>query len=99
MQRAFAKAGIVTADALRDLGTEGAWKRLIASGYRPHFMAYLALEMGLQNRPINAITTDQKAALRRRFDALNADISAHPLSGIEAELDRLGLPRNLTHRT
>ena len=96
MQRAFAKAGISTANALRDLGAEGAWKRLLASGYRPHFMAYLALEMGLQNRPVNAITKDEKAAMRRRFDALNADITKQPLSGIEAELDRLGVPKSNT---
>ncbi|MEC7962938.1 MAG: TfoX/Sxy family DNA transformation protein, partial [Pseudomonadota bacterium] len=49
----FARAGITTADALREMGADAAYKRLLETGSKPHFIGYYALVMGLQGRPWN----------------------------------------------
>ena len=49
--------------------------------------------MALQGRPWNDCRGAEKAALRARFDALVAEVRGQPLSGIEAELDLIGLRR------
>lgn len=72
-EEVFAKAGIHSADALRDLGADAAYKKLILTGTRPHFIGYYALVMGLQGRPWNDCQGDEKAALRKRFDHIKAD--------------------------
>ena len=51
----FARAGIRTAGELRALGADEAYRRLIASGTRPHFIGFYALVMGLQGRPWNGL--------------------------------------------
>jgi hypothetical protein len=51
------------------------------------------MHMGLQGRPWNDCKGDEKVALRQRFDALVADVRGDPLSGLEAELDAIGLRR------
>lgn len=90
---AFARAGITSADQLRAMGADAAYAALLASGARPHFIGYYAMVMGLQGRPWNDCQGAEKDALRARFDALKAGIaSTAPPSGIEAELDALGLP-------
>ena len=66
----FARAGLTTADAVRDLGVDAVYARLIATGTRPHFIGYYALAMGLQGRPWNDCKGDEKAELRRRFDGI-----------------------------
>lgn len=91
---AFARAGIHTAEALRDLGADAAYRQLLASGSRPHFIGYYALVMGLQGRPWNDCQGPEKTALRARFDAICADVK--PASGrisgsLAAELDRIGV--------
>lgn len=73
MEQAFARVGIDSADALRDLGTDAAYAKLLANGQRPHFIGYYVIEMGLQGRPWNDCKGDEKAALRKRFDAVVAD--------------------------
>ncbi len=88
---AFARAGIKTADHLRELGTDLAYARLLAAGERPHFIAYYALEMGLQGRPWNDCTHAEKAALRRRFDALKATAHDKGRSELETALDKIGV--------
>ena len=85
MEAAFARAGIRSADELRDLGTDAAYGRLLSAGHRPHFIAYYVIEMGLQGRPWNDCKGTEKAALRRRFDAL---VAAHHDSGL-SELERI----------
>jgi hypothetical protein len=76
----FARAGIMDAATLRDLGADEAYKRLIASGSKPHFIGYYALVMGLQGRPWNDCQGDEKKALRKRFDALKVAASQMPAS-------------------
>ena len=69
---AFARAGIQSADALREMGADAAYARLLATGTRPHFISYYALVMGLQGRPWNDARGSEKAELRKTFDALKA---------------------------
>ncbi|MEM9049899.1 MAG: TfoX/Sxy family DNA transformation protein [Pseudomonadota bacterium] len=72
---AFARAGLHSAQAVIDLGADAAYARLLASGARPHFIAFYALAMGLQGRPWNDCRGEEKAALRTRFDRLVAQAS------------------------
>ncbi|MEM6972322.1 MAG: TfoX/Sxy family DNA transformation protein [Pseudomonadota bacterium] len=72
MAARFAEAGIDTAEEIRTLGADRAYARLLASGHRAHFMAFVALSLGLQDRPWQDLGTREKAALRRRFDSLKA---------------------------
>ena len=90
MAEAFRRAGVMTADELRALGTDAAYARLLAIGERPHFIAYYALEMGLMGRPWNDCKGAEKAALRKRFDALKRATPRHD-SGIERILDEIGV--------
>lgn len=90
---AFASAGITSAEQLRDLGPDAAYERLLQSGARPHFIAYYAMVMGLQGRPWNDCQGAEKTALRARFDAIKARVTASgatPNSEIEAILNRIG---------
>ena len=68
----FAKAGIHSAQELRELGADAAYLRWLGAGLPAHFIGYYALVMGLQGRPWNDCQGDEKKALRRRFDALKA---------------------------
>jgi hypothetical protein len=89
-EEAFAKAGMHSAQEVRELGLEEAYRRLLASGARPHFIAFYALAMGLQDRAWNDLDADEKAALRVRFDALVAERDTGS-TGIDLELRRLGV--------
>lgn len=71
-EAAFARAAITSAEALRDLGADAAYARLLASGTRPHFIGYYVLVMGLQGRPWNDCKGEEKKALRQRFDTICA---------------------------
>lgn len=104
-EAAFARAGVPSAEELRRLGPDEAYRRLLRAGQRPHFIGYYVIVMGVQGRPWNDCRGAEKAALRARFDALCAEISGevglHGAGGttraeearIEAALDALGLPR------
>lgn len=89
---AFARAGISTAQQVRDLGADAAYRRLLAAGTKPHFIGFYALVMGLQGRPWNDCQGAEKAALRARFDDLKA-AQPNPDTAIEALLDRIGTGR------
>ena len=89
--RAFARAGIESAETLRALGPDRAYAKLLASGERPHFIGYYALVMGLMGRPWTDCRGAEKQALRARFDRLVAATDA-PDSAIERLLDEIGLP-------
>lgn len=91
MAAAFARVGIHSADELRDLGTDAAYLRLLQAGERPHFIAYYVIEMGLQGRPWNDCKGSEKAALRKRFDALVAAGHDKGRLAFEAALDALGV--------
>lgn len=91
--KAFARAGITTADELRALGADAAYARLLESGTRPHFIGYYAMVMGLMGRPWNDCQGDEKAALRARFDTICANAAPDPGTGIEAILDEIGVGR------
>ncbi len=69
---AFAKAGVHSAQELRDLGADEAYRRLLQTGTPPHFIGYYVLVMALQGRPWNDCKGEEKAALRVRFDAIKA---------------------------
>lgn len=88
---AFAAIGITTAGALRALGADEAYRRLLAAGNRPHFIGYYVLVMGLQGRPWNDCKGAEKAALRRRFDTIVAQSHDRGLAGLEAALDKIGV--------
>ncbi|WP_133488157.1 TfoX/Sxy family DNA transformation protein [Aliiroseovarius marinus] len=89
----YARAGIHTAEELRTLGPDEAYRRLLATGSRPHFIAYYAMVMGLQGRPWNDCKGKEKDTLRARFDALRAEATANkpPEDKMEAILDEIGI--------
>lgn len=87
----FAKAGIHTAEALREMGADAGYAALLAVGVTPHFIGYYALVMGLQGRPWNDCQGDEKAALRARFDALKAQTISDRPTGIDAALAEIGV--------
>jgi hypothetical protein len=71
-EAAFARAGITTAEEIRDIGADAAYRLLLEGGARPHFIGYYVLVMGLQGRPWNDCKGAEKQALRKRFDQLCA---------------------------
>ena len=90
---AYARAGITSAEKLREMGADAAYEALLQSGARPHFIAYYAMVMGLQGRPWNDCTGAEKTALRARFDAIRARAvraDDEPGAGLEALLDKIG---------
>lgn len=89
---AFRRAGIASADDLRAIGPDDAYLRLLRNGERPHFIGYYVLVMGLQGRPWNDCQGEEKAALRRRFDALKARLAREGVpEGIEKLLNEIGV--------
>ncbi|MGL4238343.1 TfoX/Sxy family protein [Tabrizicola sp.] len=93
-EQAFARAGITTAEELRELGPDEAYSRLLATGSRPHFIGYYVLVMGLQGRPWNDCKGDEKKALRKRFDKICAGFNgseAKLRADLEATLSFLGV--------
>lgn len=93
-EAAFARAGIHSAEEIRALGPDEAYRRLLLSGSQPHFIGYYVLVMGLQGRPWNDCKGDEKAKLRKRFDAIKASIRGTKEKGrsdLEAALQFLGV--------
>lgn len=91
--RALIAAGLPDAAALRAAGAHEAYRALLLSGNRAHFIGYYVLHMALQGRPWNDCRGAEKAGLRGQFDSLVAETRSAPLSGIEAALDEIGLRR------
>ena len=90
----FAKAGIDSAEDLRALGADAAYRRLLASGTAPHFIGYYVLHMALQGRPWNDCTGDERKALRAQFDAIKAEHLGSDVktrSDLEAALQFFGV--------
>lgn len=93
-EAAFAKAGITTADEIREMGADEAYRRLLLSGNPPHFIGYYVLVMGLQGRPWNDCKDEEKKALRKRFDAIKQSIVGTKEKGrsdLEAALQFFGV--------
>lgn len=96
-EHACTRAGIDSAEALRALGADDAYARLLAYGEKPHFIGYIALVLGLMGRPWTDCTGAEKAALRRRFDGLVATARTAPQGpavdfAFERTLDEIGIP-------
>lgn len=93
MARLCRQAGLNDVGALAELGCDDAYARIVAAGHRPHFMAYLALAMGLQGRGIFDCDKAEKATMRARFDRVvsRMPVASDGPSALEAELDRIGV--------
>ncbi|MEP6065900.1 MAG: TfoX/Sxy family DNA transformation protein [Paracoccaceae bacterium] len=91
MDAACKTAGIHSAEQVRTLGPDETYRMLLASGVRPHFIGYYVLVMGLQGRPWNDCKGDEKAALRKRFDAIKADAFDAGHSAFEKALNEIGV--------
>ncbi len=87
----YARAGMKSAEQVRELGPDAAYAKLIAAGTQPHFIGYYALVMGLQGRPWNDCQGAEKVALRKRFDAIKAKSTKKDRSELEAALNFLGV--------
>tara|TARA_R110001606_G_scaffold126309_1_gene260147 strand:- start:184 stop:522 length:339 start_codon:yes stop_codon:yes gene_type:complete len=90
-EAAFIKVGITTAEQLRDIGADAAYAKLLENGSRPHFIGYYVLHMALQGRPWNDCKGAEKAALRKRFDALKAGSFDAGRSDLEQFLNSIGV--------
>ena len=90
-EAAFLRAGITTAEEILAMGADAAYARLLEAGERPHFIGYYVLHMAVQDRSWNSCRGEEKAALRKTFDALKARHFDAGLSRLEAELDALGV--------
>ena len=93
-EASFAKAGITSAEQLRDLGAHDAYRRWLQAGLQAHFIGYYVMEMGLQGRPWNDCKGAEKTALRVKFDALVAEVRGTQDKGrseLEAALNLFGV--------
>jgi len=48
METEFNAAGVATAEELREMGADAGYAKLLENGYKPHFIGYHVLVMGLQ---------------------------------------------------
>lgn len=92
----FAKAGITSAEEIRAMGADEAYRRWLLAGLPPHFIGYYVIVMGLQGRPWNDCKGEEKKALRAKFDALvaetrDAGIKIGGRSDLEAALNMFGV--------
>ncbi len=88
----LARAGIMTATDLRETGAHEAYRLLLATGTKPHFIGYYVLHMALQGRPWNDCKGAEKDALRADFDALKAEMSGQVSdTGMERLLNEIGV--------
>lgn len=94
VEEACARAGIRSAEELRELGAHEGYRRMLLSGTRAHFIGYYVLHMALQGRPWNDCKGKEKEALRTRFDHLKSEVSHSTDKGrtaLEAALDAIGV--------
>lgn len=90
-EKALKAVGIHTSEELHALGADGAYIKLLESGIRPHFIMYYVLHMALQGRPWNDCKGEEKAAMRKQFDALKAGSFNEERSELEAFLNKIGV--------
>jgi len=94
--QSYARAGITSAEQLRDLGPDTAYFRYLNAGGTAHFIGYYAMVMGLQGRPWNDCRGREKEQLRERFDGIKAQAKATPSQqkdrlAFEAALNGIGV--------
>jgi hypothetical protein len=101
VEQMFAKAGIHTAEEIFELGPEEAYRRLLKAGVRPHFIGFYCIYLGLQNRPWNDLSPEEKSDLRKTFDTVveAARTEFGDRSAIEAELNVLGVGNRRNKRS
>ncbi|KAJ04730.1 TfoX/Sxy family protein [Sulfitobacter mediterraneus] len=85
------KAGIHSAEDLRELGADAAYAKLLANGTRPHFIGYYVLVMALQGRPWNDCKGAEKKALRVKFDAIKTASFDPETSEFERMMNLIGI--------
>ena len=90
-ERACTAAGIPDAETLRALGAHEAYRKLLVSGERPHFIGYYVLHMALQGRPWNDCKGAEKDTLRAQFDALKAQTTTAPQTALDRILNEIGV--------
>ena len=91
METEFNAAGVATAEDLRDMGADAGYAKLLENGYKPYFIGYYVLVIGLQGRPWNDCKGEEKKALRVKFDALKAKYAKPKASELDAFMDCIGL--------
>ncbi|TDL86429.1 TfoX/Sxy family DNA transformation protein [Meridianimarinicoccus aquatilis] len=94
MSAAFTAVGIEDAETLQEIGADEAYAKLLANGHRPHFIAYLAVALGLQGRHWNDIEPAEKTAFRSRFDSIKSRRPLQNAKGrtpIDAALAEIGV--------
>lgn len=91
IEKALNDVGILTAEALQDIGADAAYVRLMENGGKPHFIGYYVLHMALQGRPWNDCKGDEKKALRKRFDILKSKSFDSERSELEDFMNRIGV--------
>ncbi|MGV8988400.1 MAG: TfoX/Sxy family protein [Cypionkella sp.] len=90
-EASLAKAGITTAEQLREIGAHEAYRRWLQAGLPAHFIGYYVLVMALQGRPWNDCKGEEKKALRVKFDALKASQGTAATTEMEAALNFFGI--------
>ncbi|MCT4609954.1 MAG: TfoX/Sxy family protein [Pelagimonas sp.] len=94
VEQELIRAGIPDAETLRDAGAHEAYRKMLLSGTKPHFIGYYVLHMALQGRPWNDCKGAEKDALRASFDSLKTEINKTPNrapAGIEKILNEIGV--------
>ena len=97
-EAACARAGIDSAEELRELGADTAYGKMLTTGLKPHFIGYYVLVMALQGRPWNDCKGAEKAALRKRFDDIKLACHDKGRSELEAALDAIGVVERPTQK-
>ncbi len=91
VERALKRAGISSAEELREMGADAAYSAMMAIGTRPHFIGYYSLVMGLQGRPWNDCQGAEKDALRDQFDDIVAKGLPRQSSALAQALNEVGI--------
>lgn len=90
-EESCAAAGTHSAEALRELGADEAYARLLRAGTKPHFIGYYVLVMALQGRPWNDCKGAEKKALRKRFDTIKGQNARSEETAFEQMMNILGV--------
>ena len=100
-EKSLVASGIPDAETLRATGAHEAYRQLLLSGERPHFIGYYVLHMALQGRPWNDCKGAEKDKLRIAFDKLKAETSKAPPAeaAFLAKLDEIGVRARSVHNS